>query len=32
VVGKGVEEGPWMDKNNADSELENAVYVHKPVS
>jgi len=29
VVEKGLEEGPWMDKNNADSELENAMYVHK---
>jgi len=32
VVHRGLEEGPWIDKNNADSELENAVYVHKPIS
>lgn len=31
VVEKGLEEWQWMDKNNADSELENAMYVHKPI-
>jgi hypothetical protein len=29
---KELEEGQWVDKNNADSELENAAYFHKLLS